>query len=262
MGVFDGWDRDRIGELLDTLGDRRFLDRSRGFRMQLEAGADADQTVYESLMDAMGYTSNTKPFRQLARAVPYSILRRLEREPDGTLVAGVTALLADAGGLIEHITPPAHRTQLEQLAGKLGRAKRTVPPEWKLFRVRPVNHPAQRLQGAAGLLARTVRSGLSAAFAGVLTADGPDRLTKYLQEPPFIGDGRASEIAINVVLPYLHALGCEGDDASLRDAGMAGYGVRCRGRPMGRQPASPRGWASRRIADSSRPLDGSRGCFT
>ncbi|MAF54464.1 MAG: hypothetical protein CL694_15825 [Chloroflexi bacterium] len=222
-GVFDGWDRDRIGEQLDVLGDRRFLDRSRGFRMQLDAGADADQTVYESLMEAMGYTSNTKPFRQLAGAVPYSTLRRLAGEPAGALAAGVTALLADAGGLIEHIAPPAHRSQLVRLARKLGRPKRTALPQWKLFRVRPVNHPAQRLQGAAGLLARTVRTGLSATLVGYLAADSPDRLAKNLQEPPFIGAGRASEIAINVALPFLHALGCAGGDASLRETSMAGY---------------------------------------
>ncbi|MDP7413864.1 MAG: DUF2851 family protein [SAR202 cluster bacterium] len=222
-GVFDEWDRDRIGDLLDSLGDQRFLDRGRGFRIQMESGADPDQCAYESVLETMGYSSNTKPFRQLANAVPYAEFSRLVDEPAGTRVAGITALLANAGGLMGHMAPGAERRQLERLARKLGRPRKTATPEWRLFHVRPVNHPANRLRGAAALLARTVRSGLSSVLAGVLLSDSPERLTKFLQKPPFIGLSGASETAVNVVLPHLFAMGATGVDQALCDAAMTAY---------------------------------------
>jgi hypothetical protein len=41
--------------------------------------------------------------------------------------------------------------------------------------------------------------------------------------PWLIGSGRAGEVAVNVLLPFLHALGRVGDDAALAERALALY---------------------------------------
>jgi hypothetical protein len=79
--------------------------------------------------------------------------------------------------------------------------------EWKLFRVRPANHPARRISGIAAVLARGMGPGLSVDLEAALLAGGAGGVRDALVEPPFIGAGRAAETTVNVVLPYMHARG-------------------------------------------------------
>ena len=82
--------------------------------------------------------------------------------------------------------------------------------EWRLFRVRPSNHPAARIAGAAELLARHLDRGLAAGLAEA--AKSPKQLVAALSvdgrdggAAP-VGTGRARDLAVNAVLPLLHGL--------------------------------------------------------
>jgi hypothetical protein len=85
--------------------------------------------------------------------------------------------------------------------------------EWHCFRVRPANHPRRRIAGAAGLLDRFLDEGL---VAGLLRAAGSGsarELTAALtvggglsRKEALIGQGRAADLAVNVVLPFFHGM--------------------------------------------------------
>ena len=108
---------------------------------------------------------------------------------------------------------------------------------WHLFRVRPENHPARRLTGAAHLLARFSDEGL---LEGVLRLVEESRSDIGRLEAGFIvgaagccpgserallGQGRAREIAINIALPFVFAWAEANSQASLAEQALWLYRV-------------------------------------
>ena len=214
---------ERIGAELDRLGDQRFLARSRGFVMAMRADADPDQAVYEGVMEALGYATNRRPFRRLARLVTYRALQHLRPEPPRTRAAGIEAALLWAAGLLDQVAPEARKRQLNRMVRRMDWLPRRRPTEWKLFRVRPANHPARRISGIASVLARTMDSGLSVNLENALLAGGDGGVRDALIELPLIGAGRAGEISVNVVLPYLNARGVVSMDPALAQKSLDAY---------------------------------------
>ena len=193
-------------KILDAAGDRRFLARSRGFARELDAG-NADQVVYAALFEALGYASNRRPFRRLAGIVPYAVIATLRGEPGRTRLAAVRALLLTASGLTTRDAESAGQENPDPaLVRRLPRTRRLSPGEWRLFRVRPSNHPARRVEGAALLVDRFLDAGPAAYVKSAADEGKPKALVGALSEPPLIGAGRARDMAVNVVLPFAHAL--------------------------------------------------------
>lgn len=205
-------------EALERAGDERFHARSRGFAMEL-AKADPDQALYSALMDALGYASNRKPFRELARRAPIAMLMELRREPPSTRLLALKAMLLGASGLLSFVKPPEEAAQLERLTRRLPRVRAMSASDWHLFRVRPANHPVMRVIGAAHLIDRYADSGLVHGLEQDIVEAypllvsplprgrprGSAPLTGRLEARPFIGKGRAGEMVVNVVLPFMHA---------------------------------------------------------
>ena len=216
-------DPERVGAELDRLGDRRFLARSRGFVMAMKADADPDQLVYEGVMDALGYATNRKPFTRLARLVTYRALQHLRAEPARTRAASVEAVLLWAAGLLDEAAPEARKHQLIRMVRRMDWLPKRRAIEWKLFRVRPANYPGRRISGMAAVLGRTMDAGLSVNLETALLAGGAGGVTDALVELPFIGAGRAAEITVNVVLPYLNARGVVSNDPSLAQKSLDEY---------------------------------------
>ena len=201
MVPWDGLSPRAFEKLLDVAGDRRFLARSRGFARELEAG-DADQVLYAALFEALGYAANRRPFRRLAENVPYATAAALRGEPAGTRLAAVRALLLTASGL-------AHDGETAgdaALVRRLPRTRRLSRSEWRLFRVRPSNHPVRRVEGAARLVDRFLDVGPAAYVKSAVDQAKPAALVRAISDPPLIGAGRARDMAVNVVLPFAHAL--------------------------------------------------------
>ena len=191
---------DEAAALLDRAGDERF--RRRGALLgKLSSEQGPEQTLYEALLEGLGYRHNQQPFVRLAQAAP------------------VEAILRAALPVLEQQRPMVLRHWLLTVAGlndgapgrlPAGLGPAMVRKEWHLFRVRPSNHPALRIGGAAELLARHLERGLTAGLAeathspkllvAALSVEGRDGTAAP------IGTGRARDLAVNAVLPLLHSL--------------------------------------------------------
>ena len=95
--------------------------------------------------------------------------------------------------------------------------------DWKLFRVRPSNHPARRIIGVAHILDNCLDDGMAETFAVALSQGGAKSLTARMEHRPYIGKGRARDMLINIALPFLHAHATEIGNAELSDAAQAAY---------------------------------------
>ena len=194
-----------LGETLDVAGDERFLGRSQGFTMDLDR-QEPDEVIYAALMEALGYASNRAPFRELAKRVPFRSMGWLRHEPRGTRAMAIRATLLGASGLLPSVQTADGARELTRLWRQVAATKPMPVASWKLFRVRPANHPLQRIAGAAMLVERYIETGLAAGLED-LSQLGARGLIERLAARPYVGSGRAADIAVNVVLPFLHAYG-------------------------------------------------------
>ncbi len=115
------WPQDpaKIGALLESAGRVRWERRRRRFAREAERAGE-EEAMHRAFLTALGYRRNRGPFRELARLVPASQLRRMEEAEI--------------------------RRKLEQAAERI--------PFWRRRGVRPVNAPRNRIVAAARILAR------------------------------------------------------------------------------------------------------------
>ena len=174
--------------------------------------SDPEETLYSGLMEGLGYSANRKPFLELARAVPVATLRALGAEPSATRSLAMTAILLNAASLLDYAESLRSAPGFEGLLSHLPQTGSVARRSWRLCRVRPANHPARRIVGAANVLGRYLESGLVRGLVGELRR-GAGRLVDGLVARPHIGVGRGRELAVSVVLPYTHAwAGMRGDE--------------------------------------------------
>lgn len=219
-----GWPRPAdaagCGDLLDAAGDARFQRKSAWFR-RLLAEQPPEQTLYEGLMEALGYRANRQPFLKLAAAAPLAALaQEAAAYPPAERAAVLERRLLQRAGL----APDAGQPAAGRAPAGLGYGAALTAAEWHCFRVRPANHPRRRLAGAARLLARFILekgtpAGLVDALTAIVAAGRPAALTAALtvaadpgEKTAYIGPARARDLAVNVVLPYCHALTAAGDE--------------------------------------------------
>ena len=205
-GLYQPDTPDQMGDLLDRAGDRRFLARSAWFQ-SLVREQGQDQTLYEGLLEGLGYRFNQQPFVKLAQRAPYAALVRAAADRPGEQWAGLLEswliLLSGFPHQTHPLKPPSPRD---------GFGPALSAGEWHCFRVRPPNHPRRRIAGAAVLLDRFLEVGL---VRGLMRAAGDDskELTSALmvqgspsRKDALIGQSRARDLAVNVVLPFCHGL--------------------------------------------------------
>ncbi len=214
----------QAGELLDRAGDRRFQAKVREFAVLLEetvlAGDSGDQVLYEGLMEGLGYKANRQGFLGLAHRTPW---RRLVE-----LTAGLSeeqAFLAVRGWMLQVSglnRNPANPGVGEKLPSGIGPA--LGPGDWRLSGLRPANHPLRRMAGAAGLVQQFRKVGLTAGLQAICDASDHRKLTKALMKPAetgsggaLIGQDRARDLAVNVVLPFLQAADLKTTDQQATD---------------------------------------------
>ncbi|MDA0263944.1 MAG: DUF2851 family protein [Chloroflexi bacterium] len=214
---------------LDWAGDQRFQLKARWLSTCIRAQGPG-QTLYEAIMEGLGYSSNRRPFLELAWRVPYQAVRDAavqlppgERRPAiASWFHACSGLDGTEGSLWAH--PPRPRSVGPPMDRLMGRPMDRK--EWHLFRVRPSNHPRRRIMGMAVILDRFLEQGLAEGLAGVAAgvaagvsrgvASGnaqsrnPARLTEALAAagnsgPAYVGQGRAKDLVVNAVLAFLHA---------------------------------------------------------
>ncbi len=210
----------RLARTLDREGDARFFTKVRSFALQPGATADPSDALYRGLMGGLGYGGNSVAMLRLAEGLP---LRALERSLRGVRRedrrAALASTLLGASGLSSREASPGGQAVMPELSRE----------EWKLFRVRPANHPSRRLEGMAALLDRAWDEGL-AAWAAARVAEGSVAEVRAGlavaadgSGGALIGANRASDLAVNVVLPFARAWGNLNRDGGLSAAALALY---------------------------------------
>jgi hypothetical protein len=209
-----GWlGDDEMGRLLDEAGDERFRLKAGRFAAGMSEEPPS-QVLYRGIMEALGYIRNKEPFQELACRLPLAVLEGCCRgNPPRDQIAVLRTLLLGTAGLLQD----DDNAEWEQIRRCLGGVKPMNPSCWHLFRVRPENHPARRLTGAACLLARFRDEGLLEGVLRLVEESRSDigRLEAGFMvgaennssegERALIGQGRAREIAVNIALPFAFA---------------------------------------------------------
>ena len=228
-----GWPRPAtaagLGQLLDAAGDARFRAKSAEFHTFMQEQSAA-QTLYEGLMEGLGYRANRQPFLKLAHAAPWSALAREVTARPATEPVPVVEVIERRLLQLSGLAPEPGRPAPARAPAGCSYGAPLSAAEWHCFRVRPANHPRHRIAGAARLFARFLTeetAGTGAAEAGLLAGleqavatGSPGKLTAALTVPAdpgqrtaYVGATRAKDLAVNVALPFFHAL-APADDSS------------------------------------------------
>ena len=215
--------KDECELLLDRAGGRRFLGKSAWFQ-RLLSEQDPDQVLYEALLEGLGYRFNQQPFLKLAQRAPYLALAR---SADGSSGTPRAQLLESRLLFLAGFPPPNGSQGAPPRRSGFGPAMSVK--EWRLFRVRPPNHPRRRIAGAARILDRFLDAGLAQGLTKAAEG-GPKELTSALTvkgEPgskgALIGQDRARDLAVNAALPFMHGLAAARREAGAGEAALDLY---------------------------------------
>jgi len=225
---------DEAAETLGRAGDARFLIKS-NWLVECIRDQGPEQALYQALMEGLGYSSNRRQFIELACRAPYQTIVKAAGElPQEDRFDAICGWLGSCSGLVEPDLPRPKG---------IGPAMNTG--EWRLFRVRPANHPRRRVMGAALILDRFLERGLALGLAEVVGGSNPAKLIKALCAVStdgsvligpgraliglgraLIGPGRAKDLAVNAVLPFMYGWGeisgqGSGPALGLSDAALA-----------------------------------------
>jgi hypothetical protein len=226
-----------VAGMLDSAGEERFREKVAACRRELKAG-ERGQVFYLLVMGALGYSRNREAFQALADGIRLqALVDAICRGPPGEAVNRAEALLLGAAGFLPSQRPNGssiwwaddpYLCRLEDLWSAGGKTTVLSLRDWRLFRVRPGNHPLRRLAGMARLLHRYRGHGLQTGFQDLVESAPPERGWGALEqglivaadgywrehydfgktgpEVILIGRERAADIVINVVLPFSVAL--------------------------------------------------------
>jgi hypothetical protein len=181
---------------LEWLSERRLA------AAQAIDGAGADQALYASVTESLGYSENRLPFAELAKQLPFHVLCSLMRTcADGEAGSLLRELFRSGAGF----GPPS--TAWWRFVG--------TPPmtrdAWRTGGVRPSNHPERRLEAAAHLVARFAADGFALSLQASSEAGDGSLVRTFIvaspgDGPALIGTGRAKAMAMNAVIPVLAAM--------------------------------------------------------
>jgi Protein of unknown function (DUF2851) len=232
---------ERVSELLRQAAQIRF----RGKAAQLQARAREagwEQALWEGLFRALGYKHNVWPMQCLAeqrarwfpaRPAPLALQARLFGI-SGLLPADLTRAETGADGYVRRIWDHWWREREEF-------ADCAVPRKvWRLHGLRPANHPQRRLALAARWLAagdlparierwcaRDVESDRADdRLQKVLAVPSDDfwdwhwtfRSTRLAKRQSLLGGTRVTDLAVNVILPWLWIRAVEGKNETIQRA--------------------------------------------
>ncbi|MDD5082669.1 MAG: DUF2851 family protein [Dehalococcoidales bacterium] len=232
-------------ELLDTAGEQRFAARVRRFQTELAYTAGS-QVLYQAIMTALGYSRNKAPFLELAQRVPLADLELLARGHDREeyLAQQQARLLGTAGLLPPPRQAEAVRYTNKQWLNKLEKLWNVPQPAavmpdsaWQLFKVRPGNSPVRRMAAMSHLLLRYRQGGLLLAMIDLVRETNPGnqgyrRLREALVvaadghwsgSQTLLGSERATDIVVNVLLPFVAAWSGIIDQPELERKALALY---------------------------------------
>jgi hypothetical protein len=256
--ILDRLDRQTLGKLLNAAGEERFKQKAIHFQAELKQGEAGQarlpknlfggQVLFRGIMRALGYAKNTKPFEDLADRMP---LNSIESREGLTLKQ---ALLLGTAGLL-----PSQRWQggfarekevreLERIWQSAGKKVETMKDsDWSLSHIYPNNYPVRRIVAQSYLLEHYCEERLLAgilqlvkeapmpkghhALENGLTVAGDGYWRDHFdfdarsktKISALLGNSKAGEIAVNVILPFAFSWGKLADEAKLTENAIELY---------------------------------------
>ncbi|MFC2072976.1 DUF2851 family protein [Chloroflexota bacterium] len=226
---------------VDRAGEERFLAKAARFRTDLSR-MEASQSLYQGIMGALGYSRNKLPLLELAHRLPLQILESMTKGEiaDEECLARQQTLLLGAAGLLPSQCQERYQgnrledkwiDKLERLWASSEHTEVMSPNAWHLFKVRPNNSPIRRLVAMSYLILRYKQEGIFKTVVNMIKAIPSDKGHRRLEEgllvtangywashfdfgpgsrtrsPTLLGSGRATDITVNVLLPFTVAWG-------------------------------------------------------
>jgi hypothetical protein len=254
--ILDHVDRQTLRKLLNAAGEERFKQKAMHFQAEilrpalsaLSAGEEAGQVLFRGIMRALGYAKNTKPFEDLADRMPLNSIESREG------LALKQALLLGTAGLL-----PSQRWQgksarekevqeLERIWQSAGKKVKTMKEsDWNLSHIYPNNSPVRRIVAQSYLLERyckgkllagilqlvkkaslsgghrVLENGLTVAGDGYWGDHFDFNVRSKTKISALLGNSKAGEIVVNVVLPFAFSWGELANEAQLTENAIELY---------------------------------------
>jgi hypothetical protein len=251
--ILDRVDRPTLRRILNSAGEERFKQKAMHFQAEiartafktLSAGEAAGQVLYRGMMRALGYVKNTKPFEDLADRMPLTCVEsRQGLAVKQALLLGTAGLLPSQRGQ-EKLVRKEEVQELEQIwqsVGKKGEGMKRS--DWNFSHIYPNNSPVRRIIGQSYLIERYSDRGLLAGVLqlvkntplfgghGVLRNGLTVDIDGYWRDhfdfdvrnrttiSAVLGNSKAAEIAVNVILPFAFSWGQLADEAKLTESAI------------------------------------------
>ncbi|MBX2895717.1 MAG: DUF2851 family protein [Cyclobacteriaceae bacterium] len=218
--------------MVDKAAMIRLEEKSKQVLMLLQSNqGDWEETTYQLLAAGFGFKVNKEPFLQLAKVLPYKLIRKHRASTEQT-----EALLFGQAGFLTTKTKDEYLTRLYDEFNFLNKKYNLLdgqlhPAQWKFLRLRPANFPTIRLAQFAALL-----GSYDNIFSTLLAIHNHQDLQKLFQvqtswywkqhyrfakratgSVPELGADSRNVILINTVIPLLIAYGQSHDDWSYVD---------------------------------------------
>lgn len=231
--ILKKWSPDECEELLEAAGEERLRLKTARMQFSLQQ-SDNEQCLYETIMTALGYKKNQKPFQLLAKTLPIEELRNIAK---GSEIKAYAMLLGVAGLIPNKELGYDTETRLfiRELWDQWWKYKSSwddsiIPEEmWRTDGLRPQNHPVRRLAAAAAIFSNLpplsdelnnidindagswIKNTTSLLQASAKFEYWEHRLTFSgkisSHSTVLLGDKRIASIITNVIIPFLAATG-------------------------------------------------------
>lgn len=180
---------------LEEAGAARLTLKGLAFR-ELRQYNSWDQILYTGMMEALGYSKNQIPFRQLAQHLPVEFIFRELRASARMQPEKIQGLLFGAAGLLpaqKLMGPKKLNPEIKKFTDELAAiwedfhhriGLRPMNPEaWQFFRLRPQNFPTRRLAGMSALLVQFAADGILNHFLRIFSSLGAnlDEINRELE---------------------------------------------------------------------------------
>ena len=241
--ILNHTDRQTLRKLLNTAGQERFKQKAVHFQadiLRFTQKEEAGQALFRGMMRALGYAKNTKPFEDLADRMPLSLIeskRGLSLKQ--ALLLGAAGLLPSQRTrikLAEESIPTWSEEkevrELEQIWRSSPKKLKTVRENnWNLSHIYPNNSPVRRIVAQTYLLERyyqerllpamlqlvreaplpvghhVLENGLTVAGDGYWRDHFDFHVGSRTKTSALLGNNKAGEIAVNVLLPFVFSWG-------------------------------------------------------
>lgn len=235
-------------KVLEQFGEARLeelIDRVTISEREIPSESELIERVYQLTMDALGYSQNRVPFRELSALLPISRLRFARDAFSENRSISLEAVFFGVAGLLQKPSLEFDNETNEYLIDlnaqwnaiqqSLRFPEVLAEHDWAFFRIRPANSPHRRIALAAALAEKNFsrldwnfRQNFFDRGPKVNLGDSPywESHTSFGSKLPapqsLLGEERASAIWLNVILPARIAkLRTESESSSRRQAERA-----------------------------------------